>query len=829
VTGSLNATMRQRSVLWLLVAGAVLPLLGGCGTLTRLTGGTHTTSARAATPTTRRLVATYIASVNRQTGTITFTPAPLPDTGSGAGGAGRGFGRRPRKNGGVRLQSTNFGPADKLNITGTAAFDGVAGILKGFVNISTTNQVTFYDVKAVISQITSTGSVTVKTPSGMTDLAGAPAPYIDHGNVSKSNPQSRLWEFNDPAGVSFTFRVLLYANVWNYSTGDGSTNGGLFFLNATNGWAVGVGGKILATSDGGVTWRAQNAATTRTLNDVFFVDANRGWAVGESGTILVTTNGGRSWDRQTSPVALGLNSVRFLNATTGWIVGNRDDSLAITTILRTTNGGATWTRIMAVPEGNLYGLDVANDGSGQLTAVGSGGDGPMILRSTDSGASWTELTPPAGLSSFVQLLAVEFPSSARGWAVGTLGTVLTTTNGGTTWTQQTTSGGSINLNGVTFVSASVGYIVGQGGTIMKTTNGGSTWVGQNSPTSSDLWAVASLPGDTTHAWASGASGSLIYTTAGGSTWNLVSAASSVALNAVKFVDHDTGWIVGGSGTMLRTTDGGATWIRMSGNGETLTAVDFVNRTNGWAVGGRNTILRTSNGGASWSQITLPSSVSAAYGGVKFLNTSVGFVVGSGKNGITPTGSDFTSGLYLKSTNGGTNWTVKPDPNGTVLPPLIAVDFADDGTTGWIVGGSGRILKTTNTGASWSTQTSGSAQSLFSVKAIDAMHACAVGQKGTILRTDDGGATWVAQNSGLSVDLNGVDFVDADRGWIVGGTRSVQEGSALVTHETVLRTTDGGAHWVLVDTNSNARLNAVQFVDADDGWIVGANGFMKRFH
>ena len=56
-----------------------------------------------------------------------------------------------------------------------------------------------------------------------------------------------------------------------------------------------------------------------------------------------------------------------------------------------------------------------------------------------------------------------------------------------------------------------------------------------------------------------------------------------------------------------------------------------------------------------------------------------------------------------------------------------------------------------------------------------------------------------------------------------------EGGVPVTHETLLRTDDGGAHWVPVDTNTNVRLNGVQFVDADDGWIVGANGFMKRFH
>jgi photosystem II stability/assembly factor-like uncharacterized protein len=301
-----------------------------------------------------------------------------------------------------------------------------------------------------------------------------------------------------------------------------------------------------------------------------------------------------------------------------------------------------------------------------------------------------------------------------------------------------------------------------------------------------------------------------------------------SLNAVKFVDSDYGWVVGSNGMMMRTINAGQSWIPMTGNGATLTDVDFVNRTNGWAVGGGNTILRTANGGGSWAPITLPTTVSATYSGVKFVNATVGFVVGNGKNGLTPSGTEFQSGLYLKSVNGGTTWTVKPDPNSTPLPPLNAVDFADD-TNGWIVGSSGKILKTTNGGTSWSTQTSGTAQHLYAVKAIDAQNACAVGQTGRIIRTNDGGATWIAQNGGVSADLNAVDFVDRNQGWIVGTTRSVMENGTPVLHETVLRTTDGGTTWKLVDTNTNVRLNDVQFVNADDGWIVGVNGLIKRYH
>ena len=70
------------------------------------------------------------------------------------------------------------------------------------------------------------------------------------------------------------------------------------FVDASHGWAVGTGGTILATSDGGATWTAQRSGTSQALEGVAFVDASHGWAVGTGGTILATTNGGATWSAQ---------------------------------------------------------------------------------------------------------------------------------------------------------------------------------------------------------------------------------------------------------------------------------------------------------------------------------------------------------------------------------------------------------------------------------------------------------------------------------------------------------------------------------------------------
>jgi photosystem II stability/assembly factor-like uncharacterized protein len=69
----------------------------------------------------------------------------------------------------------------------------------------------------------------------------------------------------------------------------------VFFAGPERGWAVGANGVILATSDGGRTWRPQASGVGDDLLDVKFFDEREGWAVGSGGTMLHTRDGGRTW------------------------------------------------------------------------------------------------------------------------------------------------------------------------------------------------------------------------------------------------------------------------------------------------------------------------------------------------------------------------------------------------------------------------------------------------------------------------------------------------------------------------------------------------------
>ena len=73
-------------------------------------------------------------------------------------------------------------------------------------------------------------------------------------------------------------------------------------------------------------------------------------------------------------------------------------------------------------------------------------------------------------------MALQFQSDGqRGWAVGTSGTILTTADGGGTWTAQN-SGTKADLLALQFQSdGQRGWAMGLGGTILTTADGGNTW------------------------------------------------------------------------------------------------------------------------------------------------------------------------------------------------------------------------------------------------------------------------------------------------------------------------------------------------------------------
>jgi photosystem II stability/assembly factor-like uncharacterized protein len=128
---------------------------------------------------------------------------------------------------------------------------------------------------------------------------------------------------------------------------------------------------------------------------------------------------------------------------------------------------------------------------------------------------------------------------------------------------------------------------------------------------------------------------------------------------------------------------------------------------------------------------------------------------------------FAAGDTIHKTTNGSAWNPTSAPSGQYR----ALCFLD-ANTGWAVGDAGKIIRTTNGGTSWTTQTSTTTQTLYGVSFADASNGWAVGKAGTILRTTDGGATWAAETSGTTNDLFDVKAISSSSAWAVGATGTV---------------------------------------------------------
>ena len=279
------------------------------------------------------------------------------------------------------------------------------------------------------------------------------------------------------------------------ASGTGENLAGVAAPTAGLRWAVGAGGVIVSSTNGGTTWAAQDSHTTADLAGVAFVDANDGWAVGAGGVIVATTDGGTTWAVQDSHTTADLKAVTFVDANDGW-------------------------------------------------AVGAGG---VIVATTDGGTIWGTQTSVAG----TDLTGVAFADATHGWAVGAGGVILVTTDG-TAWTEQT-SGTSRDLHAIVVADATHAVAVGAAGAIVTTADG-SGWAARASGTTSDL--LGASYGDAKHVWASGAAGTVLRSVNGGVKWAALKTGSTHDLAGVAFADPGRGAVAGAAGAILTTTSGG---------------------------------------------------------------------------------------------------------------------------------------------------------------------------------------------------------------------------------------------------------------------------------
>lgn len=409
----------------------------------------------------------------------------------------------------------------------------------------------------------------------------------------------------------------------------------------------------------------------------------------------------------------------------------------------------------------------------------------------------------------------------RGWAVGDLGTLLRTVDGGSTWTAQP-SGTQGQLLNVVFVTDQVGWVAGSNGLLLRTTDGGSNWqalsIGVNTSASS-LGAV-----DASTAWVTSGEGSYLSRD-GGSTWQHTPRPPQ-ASGDMQRTSASTLWVLAyqASGTgLLRTVDNGASWMPVSlpsapdtlyRSLQSLRFLDdqrgivsayeygYDNATQLWVS--RTAAWLTVDGGSTWQVLSPPPS-----GGYDYLpqeyqlarDGSVFARVGYGSDGIA------------YSTDSGATWR-------TLSPPTTGSSYL----SGYTPYSSTRVLQRLGDGRTWFTADAGAnwtelqnfstgASSANSVWFFNAREGLALTDDGSSLRTSDGGQTWEQRQTTADccAGWSGLSFTaDGATGWAISSVGQIY------------RSTDRGRTWLSPVPQTSAQLGTVldyHFVDAHHGWAL----------
>ncbi len=325
------------------------------------------------------------------------------------------------------------------------------------------------------------------------------------------------------------------------------------------------------------------------------------------------------------------------------------------------------------------------------------------------------------------------------------------------WASQT-SPVTTALQSVKAVNNLVAWAAGSAGRVLRTTNGGTTWVAVTNPSALDNTNIDAIDANTAYVIANGTDDARLYRTLdGGVSWSLVyqSTAAGAFFNVIKMFDANNGYMQGdaiGSPlkyVLVRTTNGGTTWTAAADLAPGATteygwnnSMYWLNNQRGWFGTNNSRIYYTTNNGANWVSGTTSMLESPS---IFFKNTTTGLAGINAASNATPT--------IARSTNGGVAWT-------NITSPITGRAYGMDGIADkvWVTSAT-NIIRTTDFGANWSTQFTGSGSAtwyhLSMIKVGNEIHGWSVRSNGEIIKYFEYEEPQVGSIAGLKFnDFNG---------------------------------------------------------------------------
>lgn len=236
-------------------------------------------------------------------------------------------------------------------------------------------------------------------------------------------------------------------------------------------------------------------------------------------------------------------------------------------------------------------------------------------------------------------------------------------------------------------------------------------------------------------------------------------------------------------------------------------ITFTDRYTGYALGRFGNFVqcpsyfalyKTVDGGESWIKMKTGNEGDAKRA-LHFVNPMVGWIAEEGSE-------------VLKTTDGGVTWVSQTSGVGTVLNDIWFRDL----NNGFLIGNNGMLQRTTNGGSSWTTISSGVSANLSRIYFYSNTRGFIACNNGQILRTTNGGSSWTAINTGATT-LRDMWFTSLSVGYAIGSVGS--------THY-LYTTTNGGTTWTANSIGSYI-LRKITFSSPQVGYMdTYSNGILK---
>lgn len=161
--------------------------------------------------------------------------------------------------------------------------------------------------------------------------------------------------------------------------------------------------------------------------------------------------------------------------------------------------------------------------------------------------------------------------------------------------------------------------------------------------------------------------------------------------------------------------------------------------------------------------------------------------------------------------------------------LVSVFFTSS-EKGWVGGDDGFFAFTSDGGGNWTKQNINSTENVNEIYfRNDDNGYLLVGHK--IYISKDGGNSWrenivirANEYKGLTPEFLSIRFSGKKKGWIVGSLSNKED---EVVDSLLLHTEDGGETWTRIILPAKQELYHVDFVNDENGWIVGADGLILQ--